>query len=158
VYKTLQNVKTYRDYSRARCTVERNLTINQHTNLVNYWGQNVLSTLPFQHCVGECLHWPCHSDTFGSRWVAKGAKNEMLQKGVMFFIHVYRHLYNLHKNMFLTFLVFLPCDAVCTVSVIVILSVRPSVHLSVCLSHSWTVSTWFDLRSWFLHHRVAPSF
>ena len=38
---------------------------------------------------------------------------------------------------------FLPCDAVCTVSVIVILSVRPSV----CLSHSWTVSTWFDLRS-----------
>ena len=42
---------------------------------------------------------------------------------------------------------FLPCDAVCTVSVIVILSVRPSVCLSVCLSHSWTVSTWFDLRS-----------
>jgi len=42
---------------------------------------------------------------------------------------------------------FLPCDAVCTVSVIVILSVRPSVSLSVCLSHSWTVSTWFDLRS-----------
>jgi len=36
----------------------------------------------------------------------------------------------------------------------VCLSVRPSV----CLSHSWTVSTWFDLRSWFLHHRVAPSF
>jgi len=26
-------------------------------------------------------------------------------------------------------------------------SVRPSVRLSVCLSHSWTVSTWFDLRS-----------
>ena len=49
---------------------------------------------------------------------------------------------------------FLPCDAVCTVSVIVILSVR----LSVCLSHSWTVSTWFDLQSWFLHHRVDPSF
>ena len=24
---------------------------------------------------------------------------------------------------------------------------RPSVRLSVCLSHSWTVSTWFDLRS-----------
>ena len=44
--------------------------------------------------------------------------------------------------------------AASTVSVIVILSVR----LSVCLSHSWTVSTWFDLRSWFLHHRVAPSF
>jgi len=52
----------------------------------------------------------------------------------------------------------LPCDAVCTVSVIVILSVCPSVCLSVSLSHSWTVSTWFDLRSWFLHHRVAPSF
>jgi len=35
---------------------------------------------------------------------------------------------------------FLPCDALrCTVFVIVI--------LSVCLSHSWTVSTWFDLRS-----------
>ena len=30
-------------------------------------------------------------------------------------------------------------------------SVCPSVRLSVCLSHSWTVSTWFDLRSWFLH-------
>jgi len=29
---------------------------------------------------------------------------------------------------------FLPCDAVCTVSVIVILSVRPSVYLSVCPS------------------------
>ena len=29
---------------------------------------------------------------------------------------------------------FLPCDAVCTVSVIVILSVRPSVRPSVCLS------------------------
>jgi len=37
-------------------------------------------------------------------------------------------------------------------------SVRPSVRPSVCLSHSWTVSTWFDLRSWFLHHMVAPSF
>jgi len=37
-------------------------------------------------------------------------------------------------------------------------SVRPSVRPSVCLSHSWTVSTWFDLRSWFLYHRVAPSF
>ena len=37
-------------------------------------------------------------------------------------------------------------------------SVRPSVRPSVCLSHLWTVSTWFDLRSWFLHHRVAPSF
>ena len=36
--------------------------------------------------------------------------------------------------------------------------VRPSVRPSVCLSHSWTVSTWFDLRSWFLHHMVAPSF
>jgi len=35
----------------------------------------------------------------------------------------------------------------CTVSVIVILSVCPSVRPSVCLSHSWTVSTWFDLRS-----------
>jgi len=34
------------------------------------------------------------------------------------------------------------------------LSVRPSV----CLSHSWTVSTWFDLRSLFLHHMVAPWF
>jgi len=40
------------------------------------------------------------------------------------------------------------------VSVIVILSVRPSV----CHTHSWTVSTRFDLRSWFLHHMVAPSF
>ena len=37
-------------------------------------------------------------------------------------------------------------------------SVRPSVCLSVFLSHSCTVSTWFDLRSWFLHHMVAPSF
>ena len=26
-------------------------------------------------------------------------------------------------------------------------SVRMSVRPSVCLSHSWTVSTWFDLRS-----------
>jgi len=34
------------------------------------------------------------------------------------------------------------------------LSVRPSVRLS----HLWTVSTWFDLRSWFLHHMVAPWF
>ena len=43
---------------------------------------------------------------------------------------------------------FLPCDALrCTVFVIVILSVRLSVCLSVRLSHSWTVSTWFDLRS-----------
>ena len=33
-----------------------------------------------------------------------------------------------------------------------------SVRLSVCLSHSWTVSTRFDLRSWFLHLMVAPSF
>jgi len=33
-------------------------------------------------------------------------------------------------------------------------SVRPSVRLS----HSCTVSTWFDLQSWFLHHMVAPSF
>ena len=50
---------------------------------------------------------------------------------------------------------FLPCDALrCTVFVIVILSVCPSV----CLSHSCTVSTWFDLRSSFLHHMVAPSF
>ena len=39
---------------------------------------------------------------------------------------------------------FLLCDALrCTVFMIVILSVR----LSVCLSHSWTVSTRFDLRS-----------
>jgi len=38
---------------------------------------------------------------------------------------------------------FLPCDALrCTVFGIVILTVR----LSVRLSHSWTVSTWFDLR------------
>jgi len=36
-------------------------------------------------------------------------------------------------------------------------SVRPSVCLFVRLSHSWTVSTSFDLRSWFLHHMVAPS-
>ena len=50
---------------------------------------------------------------------------------------------------------FLPCDAMrSTVLVIVILSVRPSVRLS----HSCTVSTWFELRSWFLHHMVAPSF
>jgi len=35
---------------------------------------------------------------------------------------------------------------------------RNSVCLSVRLSHSCTVSTWFDLRSWFLHHIVAPSF
>jgi len=42
----------------------------------------------------------------------------------------------------------------CTVFVIVILSVC----LSVRPSHSWTVSTPFDLRSWFLHHMVAPSF
>jgi len=39
----------------------------------------------------------------------------------------------------------------CTFFAIVILSVC----LSVCLSHSWTVSTWFNLRSWF-HHMVAP--
>ena len=39
---------------------------------------------------------------------------------------------------------FLPCDALCcTVFVIVILFVC----LSIRLSHSWTVSTWFDLRS-----------
>jgi len=31
----------------------------------------------------------------------------------------------------------------CVVLVIVV--------LSVCMSHSWTVSTWFDLRSWFLY-------
>ena len=37
-------------------------------------------------------------------------------------------------------------------------SVRPSVRPSVCLSHSCTVSTWFNLRSWFLHHMVATSF
>jgi len=54
-------------------------------------------------------------------------------------------------------LTFLPCDALrCTVLVIVILSVSLSVRPSVC--HSWTVSTWFDLRSWFFHHMVAPSF
>ena len=35
---------------------------------------------------------------------------------------------------------------------------RNSVRLSVRLSHSCTVSTWFDLRSWFLHHVVAASF
>jgi len=58
-------------------------------------------------------------------------------------------------NVIHSFFLFLPCDAMrCTVSVIVILSVRPSVRLS----HSWTVSTRFDLRSWFLHHMVAPSF
>ena len=34
---------------------------------------------------------------------------------------------------------------------------RNSVCLFVCLSHSWTVSTWFDLRSWFLHYMVAPT-
>jgi len=33
---------------------------------------------------------------------------------------------------FTVFRTFLPCDAVCTVSVIVILSVRPSVRPSVC--------------------------
>ena len=37
-------------------------------------------------------------------------------------------------------------------------SVCLSVRLSVCLSHSWTVSTWFDLGSRFLDHMVAPSF
>ena len=43
-------------------------------------------------------------------------------------------------------MVLLPCDAMrSTVLVIVILSVRLSVSLSVRLSHSWTVSTWFDL-------------
>jgi len=36
------------------------------------------------------------------------------------------------------------------------LSYRNSVRPSVRLSHSWTVSTWFDLRSWFLRHMVAP--
>ena len=54
------------------------------------------------------------------------------------------------------FLRFLPCDAMrCTVLVIVILSVRLSVRPSVTLV---TVSTWFELRSWFLHHMVDPSF
>jgi len=38
------------------------------------------------------------------------------------------------------------------------LSYRNSVCLSVRLSHSWTVSTWLYLRSWFLHYMVAPSF
>jgi len=37
-------------------------------------------------------------------------------------------------------------------------SVCLSVRSSVCPSHSWTVSTWFDLWSWLLHHMVAPSF
>ena len=31
-------------------------------------------------------------------------------------------------------------------------------QIIVCLSHSWTVSIWFDLRSWFLHHMVAQWF
>ena len=38
------------------------------------------------------------------------------------------------------------------------LSYRNCVLLSVRLSHSWSVSTWFELRSWFLHHMVAPWF
>jgi len=60
-----------------------------------------------------------------------------------------------HDSVIDPTLSFLPCDAMrCTVSVIVILSVR----LSFRLSHSCTVSTWFDLRSWFLRHMVAPSF
>jgi len=43
---------------------------------------------------------------------------------------------------------FLLCDAMrCTVLVIVILSVRLFVCLSVRLSHSWTVSAWLYLRS-----------
>jgi len=43
-------------------------------------------------------------------------------------------------TMLLMILLFLLCDAMrCTVFAIVI--------LSVCLSHLWTVSTWFDLRS-----------
>ena len=55
--------------------------------------------------------------------------------------------YALASNLFF-FHRFLPCDALrCTVFVIVILSVRLSVCVSVRLSHSWTVSTWFDLRS-----------
>jgi len=37
------------------------------------------------------------------------------------------------------------------------LSYRNSVRPSVRLSHSCTVSKWFNLRSWFLHHMVAPS-
>ena len=37
------------------------------------------------------------------------------------------------------------------------LSHRNSVCLSVTLVHC-TVSTWFDLRSWFRHNMVAPSF
>jgi len=37
----------------------------------------------------------------------------------------------------------------------VCLSVRPSVCPSVRLTHSWHVSTWFNLRSWFLHRVVA---
>ena len=35
------------------------------------------------------------------------------------------------------------------------LSHRNSVRPSIRPSHSWTVSTWFDLWSWFLHHMVA---
>ena len=34
-------------------------------------------------------------------------------------------------------------------------SYRKSVCPFVCLSHSCTVHTWFDLRSWFLHHMAA---
>ena len=73
--------------------------------------------------------------------------------------HNYSKSLNTYCHQFLTYLTewrrFLPCDAMrCTVLVIVILSVR----LSVCLSHSCTVSTWFNLRSWFLHHMVATSF
>ena len=72
-------------------------------------------------------------------------------------------VHHLHKNPACNRKRFLPCDAMwCTVFVVVILSVCLSVCLSVrpsvCLSHSCTVSTWFDLRSWFLHHMVAPSF
>jgi len=35
-------------------------------------------------------------------------------------------------------------------------SVRPSVCLSVCLSHAGTESKWLKLRSWGLHCRIAP--
>jgi len=51
-----------------------------------------------------------------------------------------------------------------TINLSIIFTVRRSALHGLCdrnsvrLSHSWTVSTWFDLRSWFLHRMVAPSF
>jgi len=57
-------------------------------------------------------------------------------------VHYNKEKYLYLCNVYIVHLV--PCDAMhCTVFVIVILSVC----LSVRLSHSWTVSTWFDLRS-----------